>query len=36
MHFDVEERLDAIVTELRFPEDLERETRARVLELFGA
>ena len=35
LQFDVEERPDAIVTELRLPEELGEATRARVLEVFG-
>lgn len=35
LRFDVEERPEAIVTELRLPEELEDATRARVLAVFG-
>ena len=35
LHFDVEERPDVIVTELRLPAGLGRETRARILDVFG-
>ena len=35
LHFDIEERADAIVTDLRLPEDLGGETRIPVLEVFG-
>jgi hypothetical protein len=35
LRFDVEERPDAIVTELHLPDDLGRQTRTRILDAFG-
>lgn len=35
LRFDVEERPEVIVTELRFPAGVEDATRARILEVFG-
>ena len=35
LRFDVEEQPDAVVTELRLPEELGDATRARILEVFG-
>ena len=35
LRFDVEERPDVIVTELRFPAGLADATRSRILEVFG-
>jgi hypothetical protein len=36
LRFDVEERPDAIVTELHLPDGLGRDTRARILEVFAS
>jgi len=35
LHFDVEERPDVIVTELRLPEGLADAARTRILKVFG-
>jgi hypothetical protein len=35
LHFDVEERPDVIVTELRLPEGLADATRTRILDVFS-
>ena len=35
LRFDVEEQPDAVVTELRLPEELGDATRAHILEVFG-
>jgi hypothetical protein len=35
LRFDVDERPDAIVTELRLPENVAGATRAGILEVFG-
>jgi hypothetical protein len=36
LRFDLDERPDAIVTELRLPDAMSDSTRSRILELFGS
>jgi hypothetical protein len=36
LRFDVDERPDAIVAELHLPDDLGRETRTRILDVFAS